>query len=65
MEQEGEERRLPVSSTTPSYFFQIFFSIFSFFSAVGKEAKEQWDIVWEDVGCAGATAHFITQWCNN
>jgi hypothetical protein len=40
MEQEGEERRLPVSSTTPSYIFQICFSIFSFFSAVGKEAEE-------------------------
>jgi hypothetical protein len=62
MEQEGEERRLPISLTTPSCFF---ISISSFFSAIGKEAEERWDIMWEDVGCAGMITHFIAPQCNN
>jgi hypothetical protein len=36
-------------------FFQIYFSIFSFFLAIGKEVEEWWEIVQEDVGCVGAT----------
>jgi hypothetical protein len=36
-----------------------------FFSAIGKGAGRQWEIVWEDVGCVGATASFIAPWCNN
>jgi hypothetical protein len=52
--EQGEERRLPVSPTTPSCFLQICFSVSSFFSAVGKEVEEWWDIVREDVGCSGA-----------
>jgi hypothetical protein len=27
--------------------------------------EEWWDIVWEDVGCAGATTRFISPRCNN
>jgi hypothetical protein len=45
--------------------FQIYFSIPLSFSVVRREAEEWWNIVWEDVGCAGATAHFIAPWCNN
>jgi hypothetical protein len=36
-------------------FLHIYFSIFFFFSAVGKEVEKWWEIVWEDVGCAGLT----------
>jgi hypothetical protein len=46
-------------------FFHICFTISSFFSAVGMEAEERWDIMREDVGCAGATAHLIAPRCNN
>jgi hypothetical protein len=47
-------------------FFKICFSIFlSFFSAVGKDVQEQRDIMWEDVGSAGAIDCFIAPWCNN
>jgi hypothetical protein len=46
----------------------LFFNLFlylSFFSAIGKEAGRWWEIVSEDVGCAGAIASFIAPWCNN
>jgi hypothetical protein len=55
---EGKEGQCPVSSTTPSYFS-------SFFSAVGKEAEGQWEIMRKDIGCIGATASFIAPRCNN
>jgi hypothetical protein len=35
--------------------FQTIVSLFSLFSAIGKEAEEQRDIVWEDVCCIGVT----------
>jgi hypothetical protein len=44
--------RKPINSLL---FLQICFSIFSFFSAIGKEVEEWWEVIWEDVGCAGAT----------
>jgi hypothetical protein len=31
------------------------FLYFSLFSATGKEAEEQRDIMWEDAGCVGVT----------
>jgi hypothetical protein len=37
----------------------------SFFLAIGKEAEGWWEIMREDVGCAGATASFIAMRCNN
>jgi hypothetical protein len=46
-------------------FYRICFSILSIFSAVVNEAGRQWEMVWEDVGCAGATANFIAPRCNN
>jgi hypothetical protein len=41
---EGKERQHPVSSTTPSYFLDLFFYL-SFFSAVGKEEERWWEIM--------------------
>jgi hypothetical protein len=43
----------------------ICFSTSLSFSAIRKETGRQWEIVWEDVGCVGATASFIAPWCNN
>jgi hypothetical protein len=37
----------------------IYFSIPSFFLAIGKEAARRWEIVQEYVGCVGATASGI------
>jgi hypothetical protein len=54
MRQEREERQLPVSSTTPSYFSDLFLYFLFLFSH-----RERWDNVWEDVGCAKVTSHFI------
>jgi hypothetical protein len=61
---EGNERRHTVSSTTPSYFLDLFLYL-SFFSAIGKEVGRWWEIVRKDVGCVGATTSFIALWCNN
>jgi hypothetical protein len=36
---KGKERRHPVSSTTPSWFLDLFLYLF-FFSAIGKEARD-------------------------
>jgi hypothetical protein len=52
---EGKERRLPVSSTASSCFFRSISLFSSFFSPIGMEAEEWWEIVQKDVGCAGAT----------
>jgi hypothetical protein len=41
------------------------FLYLSFFSAVGKEAGRWWEIMWEDVGCAGPTTIFITLLSSN
>jgi hypothetical protein len=48
--------------TTPrklNYYLIVFQDMFlyfhSLFLVIGKEAKEQRDIVWEDVGCIGVT----------
>jgi hypothetical protein len=43
----------------------MYFSIPSFFSAIGKETEGWWEIMQEDVGCAEVTARFIAPWCNN
>jgi hypothetical protein len=48
-------RGVVVSSTIPFCFFRSVSLFSSFFLAVGKEAEERWEIVQEDVGCAGAT----------
>jgi hypothetical protein len=51
-----ERRKIPCKLNY--YLFCLsnnWFSIFSLFSAIGKEAEKQRDIVWEDVGCAGGT----------
>jgi hypothetical protein len=48
----------PVSSTTPFYFPDLFLYL-PFFGVIGKVAGRRWEIVWEDVGCAGVTASFI------
>jgi hypothetical protein len=61
---EGKERQHTVSSTTPSYFLDLFLYL-PFFSAIGKEAGRQWEIVREDVGCVGATTSFIAPQCSN
>jgi hypothetical protein len=58
------ERRHPVSSITPSCFLDLF-PYLSFFSAIGKEAGRQWEIMWEEVGCIGVTTSFIALRCNN
>jgi hypothetical protein len=60
----GKENQHPLSSTTPSYFLDMFLYL-SFSSVIGKEAGRQWKIVQEDVGCAGAIASFIALWCCN
>jgi hypothetical protein len=42
--------------------FLLFLDLFlylSFFLAIGKEMGRWWEIVQEDIGCAGATASFI------
>jgi hypothetical protein len=36
-------------------FFRSISLFSSFFSVVGKEAEERWEIVLEDVGCVGKT----------
>jgi hypothetical protein len=36
----------------PFFFPLDLFRYFSLFSVIGKEAEEQRDIVWEDIGCA-------------
>jgi hypothetical protein len=46
-------------------FFRSICLFSSFVSVVGKEAGRQWEIVWEDVGCIGATANFIAPRYNN
>jgi hypothetical protein len=53
------------SKLNNSLLFLDMFLYLSFFLAVGKEAGKQWDIVWEDVGCTGATTIFIAPWCSN
>jgi hypothetical protein len=45
--------------------FSDLFLYLSFFSAVGNEAGRQWEIMWEDIGCVGATTSFIALRCNN
>jgi hypothetical protein len=64
MDQKGRRDWHPLSSTTPSYFLDLFLSL-SFSWVLGKEAGRQWEIVREDVGCAGAIASFIAPWCSN
>ncbi len=56
-----------MSTTTFSSSFQICFPLFSSLSVsvIVKEVEEQWDIMWEDVGCVGVTARFITPRCSN
>jgi hypothetical protein len=56
MEQKEQEKQHPVSTTTFSISFRIYFPYFPLFvSAVGKEAEERCHIVQEDVGCTGVT----------
>jgi hypothetical protein len=64
MEQKGRETT-PHKLNNSLFIFQNCFSIPSFFSEVEKEAEGRWDIVWEDVGCVGATTSFIAPRCNN
>jgi hypothetical protein len=45
----------PQKPNNSTLFPQIYFSIFSFFLATGKEVEEWWEIMWEDVGVTGAT----------
>jgi hypothetical protein len=61
---KAKERRHPVSSTTPSYFLDLFLYL-SFFSTIEKETGRWWEIVREDVGCAGATTSFIAPRCGH
>jgi hypothetical protein len=60
----GKEKQHPISSTTPSYFLDLFLYL-SFFLAVGKEAGRRWEVMWEDEACGGAATSFIAPWCNN
>jgi hypothetical protein len=56
MEQNEQEKQPPVSTTTFSNSFQICFPYFPLsVLVVGKEVEERWDIVREEVGCAGVT----------
>jgi hypothetical protein len=50
MEKKGK-RDAPCKLNNPLLFSFRSISLFSsFFSDVGKEVEERWDIVWEDVG---------------
>jgi hypothetical protein len=51
-----EREMTPRKLNNSLLFLQIYSSIFSFFSYIGKEVEEWWEIMWEDVGCTGATA---------
>jgi hypothetical protein len=46
------------------YFLDLFLYL-SFFLPIGKEARRWWEIMREDVACAGATVIFIALQCNN
>jgi hypothetical protein len=56
---------MPHKINNPLLSFQICLSIPSFFLAIGKEAGRRWEIMWKDVGYAGATASFIAPRCND
>jgi hypothetical protein len=54
---------MPRKVNNPPLIFSNMF-LHSLFSAIGKEA-ERWEIVREDIGCAGVTVNLIAPWCNN
>jgi hypothetical protein len=59
-----KEGQLPVSSTATSCLSRYVSLFFLSFFFNRREGAEEWrDIVWEDVGCVGATACFMAPRC--